>query len=334
MVYNGSMTITKNRIRTLDSGEKIADNDPAEHLKAKRLRVKSGVFVGPVGHLAEERERLEGLTWNNFKVTRLGSTIGGEIHGVDLTSDLSDDTIAEIHQALLDYKVLFFRDQPLTAEQHVKFAQRFGELEIHPFIQSNTGQPELVRFEKSADVAGYENGWHADVTWRECPSMGAVLHGIQVPNTGGDTLFSDMYAAYEGLPDDVKERIDDMVAVHDYSQAFGHQLDKETQKEMREKYPMVEHPVVRTHPETKRKLLYVNHFFVSHIKDVSEEESDELMMLLCKQAATLEYQCRFQWTTDSVVFWDNRAVQHYAASDYWPDIRIVERASIIGDRPY
>ncbi len=328
------MTITETRSRTLDSGEKIATNDPASHLRAKRLRITDrGVFVGPLGHLVAERQRLEGLTWEHFDVTRYGATIGGEIHGVDLADDLSDDVIAELRQALLDYKVIFFRNQPLTSDQHVAFAKRFGDLEIHPFIPSNTDHPELVRFEKSADVAGYENGWHSDVSWRECPSMGAVLHAIQVPATGGDTLFADMYAAYEGLPDDVKERIEDMVAVHDYSQAFGHQLDPETQKEMREKYPMVEHPVVRTHSETGRKLLYVNHFFVSHLKGLSEEESDELMDFLCRQATTLEYQCRFQWTPDSVVFWDNRAVQHYANSDYWPDVRIVERASVIGDRP-
>lgn len=329
------MTVTQSRVRTLDTGEKIATDDPAARLASKRLRINDrGLFVGPVGHLAAERQRLDNLTWNNFEVTRYGATIGGEISGVNLCEELSDEVIAEIRQALLDYKVLFFRDQPLTSDQHVAFAKRFGELEIHPFIMSNTDHPELVRFEKSADVGGYENGWHSDVTWRECPSMGAVLHAIAVPQTGGDTLFSDMYAAYEGLPQKVKDQIETMVAVHDYSKAFGHQLDSETQKEMRVKYPMVEHPIVRTHPETQRKLLYVNHFFVSHIKGLSPEEGDELMDLLCRQATTLEYQCRFHWTPDSVVFWDNTAVQHYAASDYWPDVRVVERASIIGSRPY
>ena len=330
------MTTTATKIRTLDTGEKIATNDPGEHLRAKRFSIgrPTDVSVGPVGHLAQERTRLDGLAWEHFDVTRYGATIGAEIHGVDLASELSDDVIADIRQALLDYKVIFFRDQPMTSAQHVAFAKRFGDLEIHPFIPGNEDQPELVRFEKSADVGGYENGWHSDVSWRECPSMGAILHAIQVPPTGGDTLFCDMYAAYEGLSDAMKERIADLKAVHDYSQAFGHQLDEESQKEMRVKYPMVEHPVVRTHHETGRQLLYVNHFFVSHIAGVSREESDELLNELCKQAALVEYQCRFRWTPDSVVFWDNRAVQHYAASDYWPDVRIMERASIIGERPY
>ena len=332
------MTTTATKIRTLDTGEKIATNDPGRHLRAKRLPIRTAtdgeVAVGPLGHLAEERRRLDILTWDNFEVTRYGATIGAELHGIDIASELSDDAIGEIRQALLDYKVLFFRDQPMTSAQHVAFAKRFGDLEIHPFIPGNEELPELVRFEKSADVAGYENGWHSDVSWRECPSMGAILHAIQVPPTGGDTLFCDMYAAYEGLSDEMKERIDGMVAVHDYSQAFGHQLDEESQKEMRIKYPMVEHPVVRTHHETGRKLLYVNHFFVSHIKDLPPDEGELLMAKLCRQATTLEYQCRFRWTPDSVVFWDNRAVQHYAASDYWPDVRIMERASIIGERPY
>lgn len=317
-----------------DVDHEVATNDPASALKAKRLRITPTVSIGPIGHLAKERARLNSLTWENFEAVRYSATIGAELQGVDLTSDLSDEVVAEIRQALMDYKVIFFRNQPITPDQHVKFAKYFGDLEIHPFIPSNTEQPELVRFEKSSDVGGYENGWHSDVSWRETPSMGAVLHAIAVPETGGDTLFCDMYAAYEGLSDEMKERIDSMVAVHDYAKAFGHQLDPEAQKEMRKKFPMVEHPVVRTHADTGRKLLYVNHFFVSHIAGVSKEESDELMEVLCRQATTLEYQCRFNWEVDSVVFWDNRAVQHYASSDYWPDVRIMERASIIGERPF
>ncbi|MDH3755779.1 MAG: TauD/TfdA family dioxygenase, partial [Acidimicrobiia bacterium] len=175
--------------------------------------------------------------------------------------------------------------------------------------------------------------WHHDVTWREEPSMGAILHAIEVPPTGGDTLFADMYAAYEGLDPELRERIDTMTAVHDFVRAFGQQVDAEMKAEMREKYPQVEHPVVRTHPETGRKLIYVNRFFTDNIVGLDPDESTALIDLLASQAELVEYQCRFQWTPDAVAFWDNRAVQHYAASDYWPDVRIMERASIIGDRP-
>ncbi len=247
--------------------------------------------------------------------------------------DLPDATIAELRQALLDYKVLCFRDQPITAAQHVAFARRFGDLEVHPFIPANGEFPELVRFAKSADVGGYENGWHSDVSWRAVPSMAAVLHAVAVPPTGGDTLFADMYAAYDGLADDLKARIDGLVAVHDHVSSFGHQVPPEQREEIRAKFPPVEHPVVRTHPETGRKLIYVNRFFTSHVVGLAPAESRALIEELSRQADIIEYQCRIRWTPDTVVMWDNRAVQHYACSDYWPSVRVMERASIVGDAP-
>lgn len=308
--------------------------DPGAHLEAKRLKMEPyDMQVGPVGHLAAERSRLAGLTWDHFEVTLLGATIGAEVRGVDLTSELAQPVIDDLSKALLDYKVLFFRDQPLTAAQHVAFARRFGDLEVHPFIPSNTGQPELVRFAKSADVGGYENGWHTDVTWRECPSMGAVLHAVEVPPTGGDTLFADMYAAYEGLDEETKEEISSLYAVHDYVRAFGAQVAEEQKEQMRAQYPPVRHPVVRRHPGTGRQLLFVNRFFVDHIEGLDPAASTAMIDRLAREAETIEYQCRFRWEPDSVAFWDNRAVQHYACSDYWPSVRVMERASIIGERP-
>ena len=303
-------------------------------VNASRMRFAAfGVKVGPVTHLFDERARLAALHWEHFTARPLGATVGAELGGLTLSGDLSDAVIAELRQALLEYKVLFFRDQKLESAAHVAFARRFGDLELHPFIAANTEHPELVRFEKSAEVGGYENGWHADVTWRECPSMGAVLHALSVPVSGGDTLFCDMAAVYDGLDDDLRANIDDLVAVHDYAQVFGHTISDDAKAEMRAKYPPVEHPVVRTHPETGRKLLFVNRFFTSHIKDLDPDDSRALIDRLCREANYPEYQCRFRWETDSVAFWDNRAVQHYAVSDYWPEVRVVERASIIGDRP-
>ena len=309
------------------------EKDPSAYLAVSRRMMAGGIPVGPVTHLAEERARLAELEWNNFDVTQLGSTIGAEISGIDLRDEQSDEVIAEIQSALDNYKVIFFRNQPVSSEQHAAFARRFGELEIHPFIPSNTGIPELVRFEKTAEVAGFENSWHHDVTWRECPSLGAILHGIEIPPVGGDTLFSDMGAAYDGLSDEIKEQIDGMVAEHDFMKSFGHTIPEERKAETREMYPLVQHPVVITHERTGRKLLYVNRNFVNRIVGLSEEESASLLSHLCDQAATVEYQVRFTWQPDSIAFWDNRAVQHYASSDYWPQRRIMERASVVGARP-
>jgi taurine dioxygenase len=290
-------------------------------------------MVGPVAYLAGERQRLDGLTWQNFDVRRLGATIGAVIEGVDLTQEQPHEVIAEIRQALLDYKVLFFREQPLTPAQHVAFARRFGELEIHPFIPANPDHPELVRFAKSAEVGGYENAWHSDVTWREVPSMGAVLHAVAVPPSGGDTLFSDMYAAYDALDDQTRARVDDLSAVHDFMRAFAGQVPADRRSEMRAQYPPAVHPVIRTHGETGRKLVYVNRYFVDRIEGVDRDESESLIELLSRQAEILEHQCRWQWEPHSVAFWDNRAVQHYACSDYWPSVRVMERASIVGEPP-
>lgn len=289
--------------------------------------------VGPFSHLAAERDRLSALTWRHFDAEPLGATVGAVISGIDLRGPLPDDAIAEVRQALYDYKVIFFRDQPLTPQQHVAFARRFGELEVHPFLPSNTGEPELVRFEKTAEVSGYENSWHHDVTWRECPSMGAILHAVRVPERGGDTLFADMYAAYESLDDDTKSQIDDLSAVHDFTQTFGHAMTKDERRKAQEQYPPVEHPVVCTHPGTGRLHLYVNRPFVSHIVGMDVDESRVLLDRLCRQTDAPEHQCRFTWSTDAVAFWDNRAVQHYASSDYWPQRRTMERASIVGKRP-
>jgi len=291
------------------------------------------VAVGPFTHVAAERDRLAALRWRAFDVRRLGATVGGEIVGVDLTASLPDEVVVEIRQALFEYKVIFFRDQPLTPAQHVAFARRFGDLEVHPFLASNTGEPELVRFEKTAEVSGYENSWHHDVTWRACPSMGAVLHALDVPASGGDTLFSDMYAAYDALDEATKAEIDGLSAVHDFTQTFGHTMTAEQRRAAQAQYPPVRHPVVCTHPATGKLHLYVNRPFVSQIEGLDREASLSLLDRLCRQADAPEHQCRFTWSTDAVAFWDNRAVQHYASSDYWPQRRTMERASVIGTRP-
>ena len=308
--------------------------DPIALIAPRRVRIEEfGVELGPVVHVADERARLSSPQYEHITVTPKGVTLGAEISGVRLSGDLPDEVIAEIRRAWLDYKVVYVRDQDISSTEHVEFARRFGELEVHPFLLGSEEHPELVRFEKGFEASGFENGWHHDVTWRATPSMGAILRSIQVPATGGDTAFSDMAAAYDGLDDEMKERLDGLQAAHDYTLAFGSFVDDSKKAEMREQYPVVHHPIVRTHPETGRKLLFVNAYFTSHVVDIDENEGNRLLRYLISRASIMEYQYRVSWEPNQVTLWDNRIVQHYALSDYYPDVRIMERASIVGDRP-
>ncbi len=259
--------------------------------------------------------------------------IGAEILDLDLAADLDDATVAELDKAFMDHKVLFFRDQDITTAQHVAVCRRFGELEVHPFVPSKPGYPEVMVLTHNEKFRGTENFWHSDVTWRQEPSLGSMLRAVELPEVGGDTLFADMEAAYEGLGREMRNMIDGLVAVHDFVRVFGHGKSPEELAELREKYPPAEHPVVRTHPVTGRKSIYVNVAFTDHIKGLSPEESRQLLRYLYKQAAVPERQCRFRWEPNSFALWDNRCVQHYAVSDYWPHRRVMERVTIVGDRP-
>jgi taurine dioxygenase len=291
-----------------------------------------GMKPGPRACVREERDRLEKLSFERIVVKPLAPTIGAEIEGVDL-GRLDDETFAEIHAAWLAYKVVFFRNQQVDAEQQMAFGKRFGPLESHPFLPPSATHDEIVRFEKDENLGSYENLWHSDVSWRETPALASVLRAIEIPAIGGDTLFTDMITAYEGLDDETRRRIKTLTATHDFSHSFGKALSPKDLAERQKQFPAVSHPVVRTHPETGRKILYVNSIFTSHIDGLDAEESEELLDLLCRQATVPEYQCRFRWEANSVAFWDNRAVQHYAASDYWPSRRVMERIAIVGDRP-
>ncbi len=279
-------------------------------------------------------EASERVPYLRITAEPLSPTVGAEIGGVALAEPMDDETFDEIHRALLEYKVIFFRDQNVTREQHVAFARRFGGLETHPFVPHRDGHPEVMVLKKNDRIGGYENVWHSDVTWRLAPSLGSVLLAREVPAVGGDTLFCDMYAAYEGLDDDVRAALDGLRAVHDFTRTFGRFLSQEELAKKQQEFPPAEHPVVRTHPETGRKGLYVNAAFTSHIVGMEPAESDRVLALLYRQATVPEYQCRFRWRPYSVAFWDNRAVQHYANSDYHPQRRVMERVTIIGDKPY
>ncbi|MEU9022047.1 TauD/TfdA family dioxygenase [Actinomadura sp. NPDC048394] len=260
------------------------------------------------------------------------ATIGAEIPDIDLSLPLDDEVLTELRRALLEYKVLFFRDQHLTGPQHAAFARHWGEPQIHPFLPK-ADSPEVVRLAHDAESPGVENIWHSDASFTRTPPFGSILRAVQVPDIGGDTMWADMAAAYDGLPDDVRRAIDGLTATHDFTQSFGKLMSDDQLAEARKKNPPVQHPVVRTIPETGRKLIYVNRVFTAHIDGVSEADSAELLDILIDQARHPEYQVRFHWKPGSIAFWDNRVTQHYALCDYYPRPRVMERVTIIGDQP-
>lgn len=286
--------------------------------------------------LARTLDDFDQRPYQRFDVAPLSPTIGAEITGVDIGGVIDDELHAELRRALLEWKVLFFRDQDITREQHRAFAERWGDLEQHPFykfVQPGQTAADVLTLAKDAITGGTENEWHADITWHATPSFGAVLRAVEVPPVGGDTLWVDAAAAYDGLPDAVRERIDGLVAVHDWRRSFGLAMAPEQVEALSPQFPPVEHPVVRVHPETGRRTLFVNPIFTQHVVGLPVDESDALLAELYAQYRLPEYQCRFRWTPGAVAFWDNRATCHYAASDYFPQRRVMDRISIAGDRP-
>ena len=280
---------------------------------------------------------------NSIRVEPLTCTIGAELGNVTLGAAAQDDALmAEIRGLLLKHRVIFFRDQDITRSEHVAFARRFGELEDHPVVGSDPDHPGLVRIYKSPESPAerYENSWHADGTWREAPSMGAVLRCIECPPVGGDTMWSNMALAYEKLPAHIKDLIAPLRARHSIECTFGAAMPIEKRHALRAQYPDAEHPVVRTHPETGEKVLFVcgfaTHFTNFHtaanvrVGQDFAPGSAQLLQYLISQAAIPEYQVRWRWKPDDVAIWDNRATQHYAVMDYAPCHRRMERAGIIG----
>jgi taurine dioxygenase len=295
--------------------------------------IERRIQYGPRKHIARQRERLDALQFDHFETTLLSPCLGAELRGVDLGKAISRDLADEISRALVEFKVLFFRNQDISGEQQADFARHFGDLEVHPFLPAGD-TPNIVRFAKDEDVVGVENIWHSDVSWRLDPSLGSLLRAFEVPDVGGDTLWADMEAVYDGLPDDLKNRIEDLHAIHDFVNTFGVGMSDEQKAAKREEFPPARHPIVRTHPVSKRRCLYVNRIFTSHIEGLDREESDDLLDLLYREIEIPEYQVRFKWAPNSLAFWDNRSTQHLAISDYWPNKRVMERLTIIGDRPY
>jgi len=285
-----------------------------------------------------------GLVAGPIEVERLTASIGAELSNVSLAGVAkSDDLFAEIKALLLQHKVLFFRDQDITRGEHVALAERFGPLEDHPVVGSDPEHPGLVQIYKDLDSPAehYENAFHCDATWRAAPPMGSVLRCVETPPVGGDTIWVNMALAYERLPQHVKDQIADLRAKHSIEATFGAAMPLEQRHALKERFPDAEHPVVRTHPETGEKVLFVN-AFTTHLVNFHTPErvrfgfdytpgGSELLNYLIRQAAVPEFQVRWRWTKNSFAIWDNRSTQHYAVQDYWPAVRKMERAGIVGD---
>ena len=285
---------------------------------------------------------------NSIHVEPLTCTIGAELGNVDLGAAAQDDLLmTEIRALLLKHRVLFFRDQDITRAQHVAFARRFGALEDHPVVGSHPEHPGLVQIYKTAasPPERHENSWHTDASWRDKPPMGCVLRCVECPPVGGDTMWVNMVEAYRQLPDDIKTRIAPLRARHGIEASFGAAMPMEKRHALKAQYPDAEHPVVRTHPETGEKVLYVNGSFTTHFTNFNTPANvrfgldkspgaSQLLNYLVSQASIPEYQVRFRWKKNSVAMWDNRSTQHYAVMDYPPCDRKMERTAIVGDVPY
>jgi taurine dioxygenase len=282
----------------------------------------------------------------SIRVEPLTGAIGAELLDVDLGEASRDDGLfAEIKALLLEHKVLFLSDQDITRAEHVAFARRFGPLEDHPVVGSDPENPGLVLIHKGPDTRAeqYENAWHCDTTWRECPQLGAVLRCTEAPAVGGDMIWANMALAYERLPEPVKAQIAGLRARHSIEASFGAAMPVEKRLALKAQFPDAEHPVVRTHPETGEKVLFVN-AFTTHFTNFHTAENvrfgqdyspgaSHLLNYLLSQAAVPEYQVRRRLRKNTVAIWDNRCTQHYAVQDFWPAVRDLERAGIIGDRP-
>ncbi|UAB76880.1 TauD/TfdA family dioxygenase [Erythrobacter sp. SCSIO 43205] len=273
------------------------------------------------------------LDTGTLDIKPLTPAIGAEIHGIDLAAEDTPSRIPEIRAALLKYGVIFFRDQDLTQEQHIAFARHFGDLEVHPATPTDQPNPEVLRIAHGPKSRGQENNWHSDVTWREKPSLGSILLAREVPECGGDTLFANMHLAYERLSEQMQRFCEGLTAVHDIARVFAKRLDR-APADLHERFPPMRHPVIRTHPETGERAIYVNTAFTSHIEGLSDKESAWLLDHLYATAKDVEIQCRFRWEKGSIAFWDNRVCQHLAVSDYFPARRVMERVTIAGDKPY
>jgi taurine dioxygenase len=277
--------------------------------------------------------------YKTIRVNPLSPMIGAEIDGVDLSKPLSNAQFDDIHTAFLKHHVIFFRDQTLTPEQHIAFGKRFGTLNIHPYVKGMKDHPEILEIIKEpSDRINFGGGWHSDMSFLEVPALGSILHAIEVPDVGGDTLFASQYAAWDALSEGLKATLLQLTAIHSAAEEYGaggHSSARRASMDSEvtgDDVPEYEHPVVRTHPETGRKGLYINPAFTLRFKGWTKKESQPLLTYLFEVSKREAFTCRFRWRPGSLAFWDNRCVWHYALNDYHGKRRHMRRVTVNGGK--
>jgi taurine dioxygenase len=276
----------------------------------------------------------------SITVSRLTPTLGAVIDGVPLAEELPQSTIDRLSALLVEHQILFFRRQPLTPQQQVRFARRFGDLHVHPIYPVLPELPEIMVIDTHSNFLPDNDNWHTDVTFSPTPPLAGILAAKQLPSVGGDTLWSSNLAAYEALSEPMKRLLNGLTAEHSVIKSFPPERwgsdpsFKERYDRAVAKHPPVTHPVVRTHPVSGRKALFVNEGFTMRINELSARESETLLAFLYAHAGRPEFTLRWQWQMNDLAFWDNRITQHYAVADYLPERRVMHRATVNGDRPY
>ena len=273
-----------------------------------------------------------------FELKLLSGALGAELYGVNLAKDLSNDVLKEMRRLLVEHEVIFFRDQDISHEQHKQIAHFFGPLQTHPAYGTVPDFPEITILESTAEKPTKIEKWHTDMTFREHPPMGSILRSKICPPSGGDTLWSSMTSAYEALSQPMKDFLDNLNAEHDFSHGFKESLaepgGRERLKDAIKDNPPVIHPVIQTHPESGKKVIFVNTLFTTKIIELSADESNSILNFLYDYIKTPEFTCRFSWEPNSIAFWDNRSTQHKPVNDYFPSHRMLERITIDGNKRY
>lgn len=272
-----------------------------------------------------------------MEISTTGDALGAEIRGLDLAAALTDEQIRAVSAALVEHKVLFFREQAISPSDHRRFASYFGPLQSHPAYPHVDGFPELTILSSDREHPSKIEKWHTDMTFRPCPPLGSILRARVVPARGGDTRWLNLETAWATLAPEFQSRLAPLQAEHSFEHGFRESLAEPGERErladaLRDN-PPVTHPVMRTHPVSGRPCLFVNSLFTTRIIGIDANESADLLSELFEHIENEDHQCRFQWSVDSIAFWDNRATQHCPVNDWWPAARRHERITIEGDRP-